>query len=50
MGGVVDQMENVSKSDDSENRKLVKKNEHLMYNYSNYNEISGNLIFDIFSI
>lgn len=41
MGGVVDQMENVSKSDDSENRKLVKKNDFVINSRSDRKGSSG---------
>ena len=41
MGGIVDQMENVSKSDDSENRKLVKKNDFVINSRSDRKGSSG---------
>lgn len=41
MGGVVDQMENVSKSDNSENRKLVKKNDFVINSRSDRKGSSG---------
>ncbi len=41
MGGVVDQIENVSKSDDSENRKLVKKNDFVINSRSDRKGSSG---------
>jgi len=41
MGGVVDQMENVSKSDNSGNRKLVKKNDFVINSRSDRKGSSG---------
>jgi type I restriction enzyme, S subunit len=41
MGGVVDQMENVSKSDNSENRKLVKMNDFVINSRSDRKGSSG---------
>ena len=41
MGGVVDQMENVSKSDDSGNRKLVKKDDFVINSRSDRKGSSG---------
>ena len=41
MGGIVDQMENVSKSDDSGNRKLVKKNDFVINSRSDRKGSSG---------
>jgi len=41
MGGIVDQMENVSKSDDSGNRKLVKKNDFVINSRSDRRGSSG---------
>lgn len=41
MGGVVDQMENVSKSDNSEDRKLVKKNDFVINSRSDRKGSSG---------
>jgi len=41
MGGVVDQIENVSKSDNSENRKLVKKNDFVINSRSDRKGSSG---------
>jgi hypothetical protein len=41
MGGVVDQMENVSKSDDGGNRKLVKKDDFVINSRSDRKGSSG---------